>query len=183
MACPLHTPSKWLVWQVELLHFQVMFYLVSCSSSPFLLSFSTSSFSLLFLPSSLSLPTLFTSLHSTSSLPFHPPPLPFSSLLLPLFNPLPTLFQALTSVYSSAALLSSHTTYTATAMNTPLRTTPQEHASSTTKKTSDGSESLSYTSGCCSYILVIRNKLWFFEHYFVVQNCHVRSKCIRSKYN
>ena len=90
---------------------------------------------------------------------FHPPPLPFSSLLLPLFNPLPTLFQALTSVYSSAALLFSHTTYTATAMNTPLRTTPQEHASSTTRRTFDGSERLSYTSGCCSYILVIRNKL------------------------
>ena len=76
MACPLHTPSKWLVWQVELLHFQVMFYLVSCSSSPFLLSFSTSSFSPLFFPSSLSLPTLFTSLHSPL-LPFHFTPLLF----------------------------------------------------------------------------------------------------------
>ena len=148
-ACPLHIPSKWLVWQVELLHFQVMFYLVSCSPS-------LSSF--LFFPSSLPLPTLFTSLHFFPS--FHPPPLPFSSLLLPLFNPLPTLFQALTSVYSSAVLLFSHTTYTATAMNTPLRTTPQEHASSTTRRTFDGSERLSCTSGCCSYILVIRNKLY-----------------------
>jgi len=90
--------------------------------------------------------------------PPSPPSPPFPPS--PLFNPLPTLFQALTSVYSSAVLLFSHTTYTATAMNTPLRTTPQEHASSTTRRTFDGSERLSYTSGCCSYILVIRNKLY-----------------------
>jgi len=60
-----------------------------------------------------------------------------------------TSFPALTLVSSSAGLLSSPTTYIATATSTQLRTMPQGHDSSTTKRTSDIINRLATRSASC----------------------------------